>query len=272
MKSCPTGSAAKKGKRYVYADILGFLDKVVTRRNHEGNYEADNNDELSVRDTETMEDGHEEQTDIRTQRALEDTKNEKESEPKKKKPQDVPGEILNILKMKKNTATKDYDDDEKYLLSFSGDMKKMKHLQKIDFKLGMMQLLKNIFKENSNISSPYYINSSTPSPQSSCSPIYQEVSRSRSAQSRYTGTPSTAPQTIITIPRPSARPQGVLYNTDPTSRVVINSVETISSGGQSNAHGDYYEYNRPTGSTSQTEEIITYDECKTQLNNYLSFK
>lgn len=145
LKSISTGSAAKKGKRYVYADILCFLDKVVKRRNHEGNYEADDNDEQSVTDAE---DEHEEQRDVRIRIALGNIKTEnihknnnsdEESEPKKKKTQD---------------ATKNYDDDEKYLLSFSSDMKKMTHLQKIDFKLGMMLLLKNIFKENANNSSP----------------------------------------------------------------------------------------------------------------------
>lgn len=85
------------------------MDKVVARRNHEGNYEAEENDELSVRDTETpTEDGNKEQIDIETRRALEKTKTEnankntnEESQPKKKKTVDVPGEILNILKTKK---------------------------------------------------------------------------------------------------------------------------------------------------------------------------
>ncbi|XP_038213226.1 uncharacterized protein LOC119833312 [Zerene cesonia] len=182
FKSKSTGSTAKKKKKYVYADILGFLDKVVTPRNHDVNYEADDTDELSGRDTE---DGHEVTRNVRTRRALEYTKIEnvhknklsshqntnEEPETKKKKPHNVPAEILNILKTKKNTASKDYDDDEKYLLSFSSDMKKMTHLQKIDFKLGMMQLLKDIFKENSSIYLPYCINSRTPSPQSSYTSI-----------------------------------------------------------------------------------------------------
>ncbi|CAG5009476.1 unnamed protein product [Parnassius apollo] len=104
------------------------------RRNHAGNYEEDDTAEQSVRDAEEE---HEVQRDVRTQRALEvETENvrkknntNEESEPKKKKSQDVPTEILNILKTKKNTATKDYDDDEKYLLSFSG-----KSIQKLLFR------------------------------------------------------------------------------------------------------------------------------------------
>ncbi|CAH2088865.1 unnamed protein product [Euphydryas editha] len=129
-----------------------------------------------------------------------------------------------------------------------------------------MKVLTSCNKKNA---SPYLINLSNPSPQSSYTLNYQGVSQSNLAQSRYTGTPSIAPRTIIIIPRSSLRPHGVVYNTDPTPQGVINSVETISSGGQS-AHGDYYE---STGSTSQTEEIDTYnEECKKLLNNYLTFK
>ncbi|XP_045492415.1 uncharacterized protein LOC123691875 [Colias croceus] len=160
------GSAPKKSKRYVHADILSFLDKIKkNERNNKKNYETDDTDE---------EDEDEEQWDVRTHREQEDIKTEyihimdsntyEESKAKQAIPQAVPADILKILKMKKNTATKDYDDDEKYLLSFLGDMKKMTHMQKIDFKLGMMQLLKNIFTENSD---NYYIKSNTPSPQSS---------------------------------------------------------------------------------------------------------
>lgn len=284
----------KKGKK-ICLRILSFLDKVVARRNHEGNYEAEENDELSVRDTETStEDGNKEQIDIETRRALEKTKTEnankntnEESQPKKKKTVDVPGEILNILKTKKNTPTEDIDDDKRYLLSFHGDMKKMTHLQKIYFTLGMMQLLKTIFNGNANISSPYYINSTTPSPPTMYTPIYQQVSRSSSAQTRYSGTSTSGPHTVITIPRPSARTRGVIYDTDSAPNVIINSLETynqptastsaqqdivenISSGQQSNAHGNYYD--QPTASTSETDQNLIYDECKQQISSYLTFK
>lgn len=64
-----------------------------------------------------------------------------------KKKKDVPTQILDKLQKKqKATATPntDEDDDTKFLLSFRSYMKKMNPNQKIDFQLGMLQLVKKI--------------------------------------------------------------------------------------------------------------------------------
>lgn len=256
LKSCPTGSAAKKGKRYVFADILSFLDKVVTKRNHEGNYNDDNNDELDevTQNAQTIGSEGEDQMDGEKERTLEHTKAgtirkknaSEEPEIKKKKTKDVPGEILNILQNKRTTSPRDYDDDEKYLLSFSGDMKKMTHSQKIDFKLGMMQLLKNTFKVSVPSISPYYIiQSSTPSPGSSYSSVYQNSFQNRSATQDQQLGYTTLQNVIMQPPQPETTGQ------------------LGSDRGQYEIPDEDMEYREPE--TSQTQNR------KTQLSQNLTF-
>lgn len=47
--------------------------------------------------------------------------------------------------VEKQTASDDDDDDTKFLLSFRSDMHSMNKRQKIDFKIGMLQLLKEVY-------------------------------------------------------------------------------------------------------------------------------
>lgn len=163
------------------------------------------------------------------------------------------------------TPIKEYDDDEKYLLSFYGDMQKMTHSQKIDFKLGMMQLLKNTFRENvPSIPTPaptYY--SSSPSPASSYTSTCQDGSHTWSTkqvqQSRYSNQ-----QIIITTP---SSQQGIL---SPLG----------SDAGQYEALGEQYEYRQSDAGAeinspaSHTQGAMTSrsNSCQSQLNQYLTFK
>lgn len=61
---------------------------------------------------------------------------------------DVPKQILNLPTQRKETATDDNDDDTNFLLSFRGDMREMNRSQKMDFKIGMLQLVRNIQESN----------------------------------------------------------------------------------------------------------------------------
>lgn len=63
---------------------------------------------------------------------------------KKKAKKDIPSQILDMMKKRKQEPAVDDDDDTKFLLSFRSDMKTMAKSQKLDFKLGMLQLVKTI--------------------------------------------------------------------------------------------------------------------------------
>lgn len=64
----------------------------------------------------------------------------------KRNKKDIPSEILSILHQNQQKANQKQqeveDDDMKFLLSFRTHMKNMNENQKIDFKLGMLQLVK----------------------------------------------------------------------------------------------------------------------------------
>lgn len=64
-KNASTGSAAKKVKKYVYADLLYFLIPVFDKRNTGGNYQSDDlhlHDNIS-QESETQEEHSVEQVD-----------------------------------------------------------------------------------------------------------------------------------------------------------------------------------------------------------------
>ncbi|XP_047522762.1 uncharacterized protein LOC125061386 [Pieris napi] len=125
-KSALSGSAAKKVRKYVYADLLYFLIPVFDKRNTEGNYKTDDLRDNTSKESETQEEQSVEQVDD----------------------QDVPSQILNILHQNQQKANQKRqeveDDDTNFLLSFRTHMKHMNENQKIDFKLGMLQLVKKI--------------------------------------------------------------------------------------------------------------------------------
>lgn len=142
-KSAPTGSAAKKVKKYVYADLLHFLIPVFDIRNTEGNYQSDDlQDNISQ---ESLEEHSVEQVDTNILQPPSPISTPPAKSLKRNK-KDIPSEILSILHQNQQKANQKQqeveDDDMKFLLSFRTHMKNMNENQKIDFKLGMLQLVK----------------------------------------------------------------------------------------------------------------------------------
>lgn len=155
-KNVPTGSAAKKSKTYVYSELLHFLTPVFGKRVSEGNYPQE-----KVEDLQSMQTPHEEQNT--EPEAVNHMESPEPTLPvvNQKRKKDVPTQILNMLqqKQKQTPANTDEDDDTKYLLSFRSYMKTMNAHQKIDFKLGMLQLVKTVTMENDPSSpQPRYTN------------------------------------------------------------------------------------------------------------------
>nr|CAH7768582.1 unnamed protein product [Callosobruchus chinensis] len=148
-KSAPTGSAAKKVKKYVYADLLYFLIPVFDKRNTEGNYQSDYLHDNISQEYETQEEHSVEQVDSNILQPPSPISTPPANSLKRKK-KDIPSQILSILHQNQQKANQKRqeveDDDMKFLLSFRTHMKHMNENQKIDFKLGMLQLEKITFR------------------------------------------------------------------------------------------------------------------------------
>lgn len=144
-KKVPTGSAAKKSKTYVYSELLYFLTPIFAKRVSEGNYPQEKEEDSESNQTPNIEHNIEPE-------AINYMESPKPTLPvvKQKRKKDVPSEILNMLqqKQKQTPASTDEDDDTKYLLSFRSYMKTMNAQQKIDFKVGMLNLVKTVTMEN----------------------------------------------------------------------------------------------------------------------------
>lgn len=149
----------------------------------------------------------------------------------KRNKKDIPSEILSILHQNQQKANQKQqeveDDDMKFLLSFRTHMKNMNENQKIDFKLGMLQLVKkiNIEYNSSPSSSLSYDNfsqrSATPASSRGYSPCYS-----------YIPVPETSPNMLYQTQTPlpnfsssSSQNKTKNYQSAPNnSRVVINSI------------------------------------------------
>lgn len=198
-----------------------------------------------------------------------------------KKKNDVPSQILDMLqKRQKATATPitDEDDDTKFLLSFRSYMKKMNPNQKIDFQLGMLQLVKKINMGNypsSQSSNDLSVISTSPqSIYSSYTPVHQ------SSPSYYNiSTPSpTLPQNMyvpqnshVYIPSPPANhPFSHQPNVSSAStskpKLIIHSITNIApphSPTQQNPIQEYPENSEPNTNIIQTE--LTEDSQAAQF-------
>ncbi|CAH0592130.1 unnamed protein product [Chrysodeixis includens] len=171
----PTGSAAKK-KKYVFSNLLNFLipifDKKVTEGNNENN---DSEDSSQVPESERQEEDAAQQdyntnmksptppsTPSQTPYAVSNIKREQE---------DAHIQILNVHQnqQRTNQGIQEEDDDTKFLLSFREHMKQLNGDQKIDFKIGMLQLVKKINTE-------YYSSSLQNFIKKSDSPTHDEYS------------------------------------------------------------------------------------------------
>ncbi|KAG5867529.1 hypothetical protein JTB14_016784 [Gonioctena quinquepunctata] len=117
IKNTPTGSGAKKQKQYVNHDLLTFLTPNMQSRRHEGNY--DNGGEGTSTDETKQEDSVDENSNVG------DHITEEVPEKRKKAKKDIPSQILEIMKQKKQEPVVDNDDDTKFLLNFRSELKTM---------------------------------------------------------------------------------------------------------------------------------------------------
>lgn len=145
-KNVPTGSATKKSKTYVYSELLNFLIPVFAKKVSEENYPQEKEE-----DSESFETTNEE-LDIKPEAIIHYVES---PEPtllvvNQKRKKDVSTQQSNLLQQEqpKTAANTDEDDDTKFLLSFRSDMKTMNAHQKIDFKIGMLKLVKTITMGN----------------------------------------------------------------------------------------------------------------------------
>ncbi|XP_059050375.1 uncharacterized protein LOC131845342 isoform X1 [Achroia grisella] len=151
VKNLPPDSPELK-KRYIYADLLTFLDPVFNRPRYSDGNIANNEDTQSSSIEEEEETEEQEFEDPLCETMIKPIiKREIEEE---KQRIDVNTEVCDLIyetrrKANKRRQTKDDDDgddddDTKYLLSFRSYMKKMNTGDKLEFKIGMLILVKNI--------------------------------------------------------------------------------------------------------------------------------
>lgn len=116
----------------------------------------------------------------------------------------VQNEILGILKNRKENANKNDSPEAKFLLSFVPEMEQMTSLQKIEFKAGMIDLLKKIMYSSNTV------NLNEQPQRSSSSSSYMQYNNQFSALRPVLHNPQGSPQFIITTPilkkSPSAIP------------------------------------------------------------------
>ncbi|KAJ2950461.1 hypothetical protein O0L34_g8704 [Tuta absoluta] len=159
----PSGSAAKN--KYKYGDLLYFLTPILRRKSernvqdedsesNQSQLQSQNEEETYVMIGETIK--QECTNDINYLEQSEPTTEEEEEEVPttppvhKKKKKDIPAQILKILQQRQTTMSSNVteDDDAMFLLSFRSYMKKMTIDQKIEFKMGMLELVKIMHKKS----------------------------------------------------------------------------------------------------------------------------
>ncbi|KAG5868273.1 hypothetical protein JTB14_004170 [Gonioctena quinquepunctata] len=92
----------------------------------------------------TLTDGTKREDSVDENSNVEDHITEEVPEKRKKAKKDIPSQILEIMKQRKQKPVVDDDDDTKFLLSFRSELKTMTKSQKMDFYIGMLQLVKTI--------------------------------------------------------------------------------------------------------------------------------
>ncbi|GBP55933.1 hypothetical protein EVAR_97645_1 [Eumeta japonica] len=188
INNTPSGSGAKAVKKaYPYASFLDFLKPTLQRRQTQGNYTDNDDNNLDTQQTSNEPDDLETSSSYQSPNPEASLQHDENiilnaKTTKKSTKKDIPHQILNILERRvpqvpQPPATKApiEDDDVKFLLSFRGDMSKMSANQKFDFKIEMLQLVKRISNSESSYSRPSsscsnsnpglsYISISSPSP------------------------------------------------------------------------------------------------------------
>ncbi|KAJ8972214.1 hypothetical protein NQ317_018688 [Molorchus minor] len=178
-------------------------------RRHEGNYD-DGGEGTSTDGTREEEDSQ--NSIVEDYIAEEIPHNAKKKKGTKK---DVPTQILDIMKQRKEQPIDD-DDDTKFLLGFRSDMKAMNRIQKVNFKIGMLQLVKQISEPPRNVHSSlssHSYNSRSPYSPSPQSPPHTNNTRSNigrnTERALYTVMipPNPGPNTIGSVSLYQPQPQ-----------------------------------------------------------------
>lgn len=288
-KNLPTGSAAKKPKTYVYSSLLYFLTPVFASRKSEGNYPTEDAESTQPQQQSETEEQNIEPEDI----------NRVESPVptlpivSQKKKEDVPNQILSMLqqKQKKPSANIDEDDDTKYLLSFRSYMKTMNAHQKIDFKVGMLQLVKkitmgnepspstsrytNYYQQSDDSSGSFPMAGNNLSPSPTYVPSYQNIHVPKGSPI-YLQSPSPSPPTFYppsqqqNVPRKNTRKPIIIHS--------ISSVTPPQSTTQQSPKQDYpVEISIPNTSVEDNEAtqfivLQSQDSQEGTMQEFLNYK
>ncbi|KAJ8915471.1 hypothetical protein NQ315_003234 [Exocentrus adspersus] len=125
--------------------MLHFLTPVFNSRSSQGNYTDESSQQEQLESQENSS-----ETQVATDTTEVENIMRSPSPPvtvtNKKRKQDVPTQILGLLQKRNQqiNPSKEEDDDTKFLLSFRSEIRKMNDNQKIEFKIGMLQLVKKI--------------------------------------------------------------------------------------------------------------------------------
>ncbi|XP_063895317.1 uncharacterized protein LOC126054629 [Helicoverpa armigera] len=298
-KNIPSGSAAKKAKTYIYSDLLYFLTPMFCKRDSESNYpkeidatQNENEDENTHPEIHSMESSPPPPSET----------NKPVLNQKRKK--DIPSQILDILQQRQKATSKisstDEDDDTNFLLSFRSHMKKMNPQQKIDFQLGMLQLVKKVTIGNEP--SSYNDNSSGPESSThsgqSYNPAPQSCYYNSAPSSTYIPSPSMqrniyVPQSSpIYLKRPSplhsqpsyfhsSSQQPINSASASQPKIVIRSITNLASSSsntviQQNSTQDYPEISIPENAIEESQGsqfliLQSEDSRKENIEKYLKF-
>ncbi|KAK0080659.1 hypothetical protein PV325_013568 [Microctonus aethiopoides] len=162
ISNTPKRSGGGVMKKYIYANSLHFLTPVLqTNKQREENYEIPQEDDEEIeyeiseqgQIEQDYEEDEEELNSCRTLRKLKSIK--RQNIIKKPKKDDVPNQILDIIKWKSNNGVHYHDEDSQFLLSFRSDLRSMTNSQKLQFKLGMIHLIQSITEPNVDDSSSF---------------------------------------------------------------------------------------------------------------------
>eukprot|EP00102_Acyrthosiphon_pisum_P027178 XP_016664388.1 PREDICTED: uncharacterized protein LOC107885292 [Acyrthosiphon pisum] len=142
-KELASGSAATKKKKNVYFEMLGFLDTTIERRSTTSNVIDNKSIIENLQDVQHNIDKETIESDPLENEVL--PKSKTIIQPRKQKMTDFQKSVVEVLSKRKiNNDNEDFDEDKLFLLSLLPTLKKMPSDKKFDFKIQIMQMLKNI--------------------------------------------------------------------------------------------------------------------------------
>ncbi|XP_028026631.1 uncharacterized protein LOC114240325 isoform X2 [Bombyx mandarina] len=149
-------------KKFIYGDDLQFLLPILKNnksreRNRPSESHDDNDEDNEAFEIELKpytEDSYEDDEEEETKSFRKYRTTEKRNKAQQKYENDeIPYQILNITKQKTDDEDNYQDVDSQFLLSFRDYMKGMTRSQKLNFKLGMIQLIQHVTEEK--VSDPF---------------------------------------------------------------------------------------------------------------------